>query len=55
MISPQIMNRKSDSLLMAVSVIVKLKNVEDTVKLQKDIDRSGIWARNWDSNPSSAT
>ena len=25
----------------------EIKNVEDTVKLQKDIDRLGSWARKW--------
>ena len=25
----------------------EVKNVEDTVKLQKDIDRLGCWARKW--------
>ena len=26
----------------------EIKNVEDTEKLQKDIDRLGSWARKWD-------
>ena len=25
----------------------EIKDIEDTLKLQKDIDRLGIWARNW--------
>ena len=25
----------------------EIKNIEDTLKLQKDIDRLGIWARKW--------
>ena len=25
----------------------EIKNMEDTLKLQKDIDRLGIWARQW--------
>ena len=35
----------------------EIKNVDDTVKLQKDIDRLGCWARKWSMrfNPSSAT
>ena len=34
---------------MAVFVIVNrgIKEIEDTVKLQKDIDRLGSWARKW--------
>ena len=34
---------------MAVFVIVnrEIKEIEDTVKLQKDIDRLGSWARKW--------
>ena len=27
--------------------IVNLRFIEDTLKLQKDIDRLGIWARKW--------
>ena len=26
---------------------MKIKDIEDTLKLQKDIDRLGIWARKW--------
>ena len=26
----------------------EIKDMEDTLKLQKDIDRFGIWARKWD-------
>ena len=26
----------------------KIKDMEDTLKLQKEIDRLGIWARKWD-------
>ena len=25
----------------------EIKDIEDTLKLQKDIDRLGIWARKW--------
>ena len=32
---------------MTVFAIVKFKDIEDTLKLQKDIDRLGIWARKW--------
>ena len=32
---------------MTVFAIVKIKDMEDTLKLKKDIDRLGIWARKW--------
>ena len=32
---------------MTVFAIVKLKNIEDTLKLQEDIDRLCIWAKIW--------
>ena len=46
MISPQILNRKSDFADDCVCYR-EIKNVADTVKLQKDIDRLGSWARKW--------
>ena len=36
----------------------EIKDIEDTLKLQKDSDRLGIWARKWgmgDFNQSNAT
>ena len=33
----------------------EIMNMEDTLKLQKDIDRLYIWARKWDFNRSYAT
>ena len=47
MILPRTLKRKLDSLLMTVFVNREIKNVEDTVKLQKDIDRLGSWAQKW--------
>ena len=47
MISPRILNRKLDTLPTIVFANCEIKNVEDTVKLQKDIDRLGSWVRKW--------
>ena len=33
----------------------EIKDKEDTLKLQKDIDRLGIWARKWGMMQSNAT
>ena len=47
MISPRILNRKLDTFADDCVCYREIKNVEDTVKLQKDIDSLGSWARKW--------
>ena len=47
MTSNQILSLKYDILLMTVFAIVKLRMKKDTMKLQRDIDRLGSWARKW--------
>ena len=43
----QVTVRNYNILLMIVFAIVKLKDEEDTMKLQRDIDRLGSWAKKW--------
>ena len=38
---------EKNSLLMTVFCYREIKDMEDTLKHQKDIDRLGIWARKW--------
>ena len=47
--SPRTLMTESDLILFADDCICyrNIKEIEDTVKLQKCIDRLGIWARKW--------
>ena len=47
MTSHQILSLKYDFLLMTVCYR-EIKDEEDKMKLQRDIDRLGSWARKWD-------
>ena len=47
MISLRILNRKLNSFADDCVCYREIKDVEDTVKLQKNIERLGSWARKW--------